>query len=91
MQRASLVKAGIALSPESFSLAMDAEEAVVSARVGQDSIVQVAEKVKRYKKGLEKIEGHLTISPHENGKERYDDLSVITVNFIYLTMIVSDY
>ena len=70
MKRAALVKAGLALAPDTFGLVMDGESGLTLARNGQSNQQQLGEKVSRYRKSMSIINGHIQRLGNENDRER---------------------
>ena len=70
MKRASLVKAGLALAPDSFGLVMDGESGLSMSRNGPSNPQQLADKVTRYRKSISIIPGHIKRLGNENDRER---------------------
>ena len=70
MKRASLIKAGMALAPDSFGLVMDGEAGLSLYRSGPTNPDQLAEKVSRYRKSVSIISGHINRLGNENERER---------------------
>ena len=64
-----LTKAGSLLAPYTFHLAIEGEKFLQTTK-GDQSLERLAEKVKRYKKGREKIAGHLKHVEGTNDRER---------------------
>ena len=70
MKRAALVKAGLALAPDSFGLVMDGENGLSLPRGGPSNKHQLGSKVDRYRKSMSVITGHIDRLGNENDRER---------------------
>ena len=70
MKRAALVKAGLALAPDSFGLVMDGENGLSLSRNGPSSKQHLGSKVERYRKSMSIITGHIDRLGNENDRER---------------------
>lgn len=71
MMREYLMKAGLLLAPDAFHLAMEGEEALMSAKVGDSPVEKLAAKVTAYETGISKLNGHIQRLENANDKERY--------------------
>lgn len=77
MKRASLVKAGLALAPDSFGLVLDGETGLSLPRSGPTNPQQLAEMVTRYQKSVSVISGHIKRLGNENERERQAKIYVL--------------
>jgi len=73
MKRASLVKAGEALSPDAFMLVLDGESNTKDPSTGKGpptALGRLAGRAKQFEKGVSKAAGHLKRLGDENDQER---------------------
>ncbi|KAL9983920.1 hypothetical protein ACROYT_G006166 [Oculina patagonica] len=73
MKRASLVKAGEALSPDAFMLVLDGESNTKDPSTGKGpptALGRLAGRAKQFEKGVSKASGHLKRLGDENDQER---------------------
>lgn len=73
MKRASLVKAGEALSPDSFMLVLDGESSTKDPSTTKGpptALGRLAGRAKQFEKGVSKAAGHLKRLGDENDQER---------------------
>ena len=73
MKRASLVKAGEALSPDAFMLVLDGESNTKDPSTGKGpptALGRLAGRAKQFEKGVSKVAGHLKRLGDENDQER---------------------
>ena len=70
MKRAALVKAGLALAPDTFGLLMDGENGLHLGRNVPTSQQQLEEKITRYRKSINVVAGHIQRLGNENDSER---------------------
>ena len=70
MMREYLMKVGILLAPEEFHLVMEAEKALLIAKVGESPVEKLSEKVNRYENGIAKLDGHVERLENSDDKER---------------------
>ena len=72
-----LTKAGSLLAPHTFHLAIEGEKFLQTTK-GDKSLERLAERVKRYKKSMEKIADHLKHVEGTNDRER-SEISILNL------------
>lgn len=70
MRRALLVQAGLALSPDSFSVVLDCERDVTTGKGLNTLVEKLATRAKHWISCLEKAKGHIKRIGTENDQER---------------------
>jgi len=86
MKRASLVKAGEALSPDAFMLVLDGESNTKDPSTSKGpptALGRLAGRAKQFEKGVSKAAGHLKRLGDENDQER------LAKEFLRLIIVVS--
>lgn len=90
MKRASLVKAGEALSPDAFMLVLDGESSTKDPSISKGpptALGRLAGRAKQFEKGVSKADGHLKRLGDENDQERWVSIHEADKTFTSLDVI----